>query len=202
MANGEYVAGSRPLDARTRAASNFESDAIGPYSSQLHTGLARTTLGTGGDARRDAERTDGPFEFQRTRTLLLIDDLRLRRECLFHLLSAELPELEVAAVASSSPFEKWLARSPDIILVTARGDERQKIGEIVAASKSVPVLLLVESESDEDWRTANEPAVAGRFPTAHGSALLIAAIQLVLAGGRFQIPVPSAAPRREKGANG
>jgi len=202
VANGEHVASSRTLDARTRAASNIESDANGPYRSQLHPGLARTTLGTGGDERRDAERTDGPFESQRTRTLLLIDDLRLRRECLFHLLSAELPELEVAAVASSPPFEKWLAQSPNIILVTARGDERQKIGEIVAASKGVPVLLLVESESDEDWRAANEPAVAGRFPTAHGSALLIAAIQLVLAGGRFQIPVPSAAPRREKSANG
>jgi hypothetical protein len=50
-------------------------------------------------------------------------------------------------------------------------------------------LLLTESESNDDARGPDEPSVAGRFPMACSTALLIAAIQLVLAGGRFQIPV-------------
>ena len=137
-------------------------------------------------------RDDEDAEPRPTRTLLLIDDVRLRRECLFHLLSAELPDFDVLAFATTQPPETWAAASMDIVLVSAASSnsgDGPPISEIVAAANGAPVLLLTESESDDDARTADEPGVAGRFPTACGSDLLIAAIQLVLAGGRFQIPV-------------
>ena len=140
-------------------------------------------------------RDDDGAEPRPTRTLLLIDDVRLRRECLFHLLSAELPDFDVLAFATTQPPETWAAASPDVVLASAPSsdsDDGLPIGEIVAAANGAPVLLLTESESDDDAPAADEPGVAGRFPTACGSDLLIAAIQLVLAGGRFQIPVRAA----------
>ena len=130
-----------------------------------------------GDER--ATRDDEDAEPRPTRTLLLIDDVRLRRECLFHLLSAELPDFEVLAFATTQPPETWAAASPDVVLASAPSSntgDGLPIGEIVAAANGAPVLLLTESEGDDDARAADEPGVAGRFPTACGSDLLIAAI--------------------------
>jgi len=127
------------------------------------------------------------------RTLLLIDDVRLRRECLFHLLSAELPEFGVVACGTAQPPETWAAARPEIVLAREPSGipgDGLPIGQIVAAANGAPVLLL--TESDGGASEAYEPGVAGRFPAACGSDLLIAAIRLVLAGGRFQIPIRSA----------
>jgi DNA-binding NarL/FixJ family response regulator len=77
-------------------------------------------------------------------------------------------------------------------------DGRSQIGEIIAAANGAPVLLLTDSVSD-GAAAASEPGVAGQFPSACGAAVLIAAIQLALAGGRFQIsarPEATAASRR------
>ena len=140
-------------------------------------------------------RDDDSAERRAIGTLLLIDDVRLRRECLFHLLSAELPDFDVLAFATTQPPETWAAASPDVVLASAPSsgaDDGLPIGEIVAAANGAPVLLLTESESDGETPIVDEPGVAGRFPMACGSDHLIAAIQLVLAGGRFQIPVRAA----------
>jgi hypothetical protein len=148
-----------------------------------------------GDESAATTRDDDGAEPRPTRTLLLIDDVRLRRECLFHLLSAELSNFDVLAFATTQPPETWATAFPDIVLASAPSsvsDDGLPIGEIVAAASGAPVLLLTESDSDDDVPAVDEPGVAGRFPTACGSDLLIAAIQLVLAGGRFQIPARAA----------
>jgi hypothetical protein len=148
-----------------------------------------------GDEGAATTRDDDSAEHRPSRTLLLIDDVRLRRECLFHLLSAELPDFDVLAFATTQPPETWAAASPDVVLASTpsgASDDELPIGEIVAAANGAPVLLLTESESDDDARAIDELGVAGRFPTTCGSDLLIAAIQIVLAGGRFQIPVRTA----------
>jgi hypothetical protein len=69
-------------------------------------------------------RDDEDAEPRPTRTLLLIDDVRLRRECLFHLLSAELPDFDVLAFATTQPPETWAAASVDIVLVSAASRRR------------------------------------------------------------------------------
>ena len=164
----------------------------------------RRRIGDEGATTRD----DDGAEPLPSRTLLLIDDVRLWRECLFHVLSAELPDFDVLAFATTRPSETWAVASPDIVLAREPSndtDDGPPIGEIVAAANGAPVLLLTESDSDDDAPAADEPGVAGRFPAACGSDLLIAAIQLVLAGGRFQIPVRAAgktAWRPHSGASG
>lgn len=167
-----------------------------------------TTMRRGISNEGAATTRDDDAEPRPARTLLLIDDVRLRRECLFHLLSAELPDFDVLAFATSQPPETWAAASPDVVLASASSsdsDDGLPIGEIVAAANGAPLLLLTESESGDAAPAADVPGVAGRFPTACGTELLIAAIQLVLAGGRFQIPARAAgktAWRPHSGATG
>jgi len=173
-------------------------------SSTRRTPLPQTPTPNRRDGDAAAARRDDGAELQIRRSLLLIDDVRLRRECLLHLLSAELPDFDVAAATTTQSVESWPDAAPDIILVSepAVGDDgRSRIGEIIAAANGAPVLLLTDSASNE--AAASGPGVVGQFPSACGAAVLIAAIQLALAGGRFQIsarPEAAAASRRGHGA--
>jgi DNA-binding NarL/FixJ family response regulator len=145
-----------------------------------------------GRSSADAAATlrDDSVDFHCRRTLLLIDGVRLRRECLLHLLSAELPDFDVIGVATTQPSESWSAAAPHIVLFSAPAtgaDSRSRLDEIVAAANGAPVLLLTESEACDGATAASEPGVVGQFPSACGAAVLIAAIRLALAGGRFQL---------------
>jgi len=133
-------------------------------------------------------------------SLLLIDDVRLRRECLLHLLSIQLPDFEVTAAPQGASLESLATGAPNLVVLTAAASGAKPIGEIVAAARGAPVLLLADTSSDEGARTEDEAGVAGRFPTACGASLLIAAIRLVLAGGRFRIPSPNLPRRGERTA--
>jgi hypothetical protein len=153
------------------------------------------------------EPDEAPASAPARKSLLLVDGVRLRRECLIHLLSAELPDFEIAAVASARPSEVWRAARPEVVLINAPPFGGLPVGEIeeIGAATSAPVLLLSEAESDFNADQAAEFGVAGVFPASCGSSLLIAAIQLVLAGGRIQIPVrpPAVLPSRiGRGATG
>ena len=144
------------------------------------------------DADPAATLGDDGVESHCRRALLLIDDVRLRRECLVYLLSAELPDFDVIGVATTQPFESWSATAPHIVLVSAPAigaDGRSRLGEIVAAANGAPVLLLTDAENGDDTAAASELGVVGQFPSTCGAAVLIAAIRLALAGGRFQISV-------------
>ena len=136
------------------------------------------------------EPDEAPASAPAHKSLLLVDGVRLRRECLIHLLSAELPDFEIVAVASARPAEVWRAARPNIVVVNAPPFGGLPVGEIeeIGAATTAPVLLLSEAENGFSADQAAEFGVAGVFPATCGSSLLIAAIQLVLAGGRVQIP--------------
>lgn len=187
---GVNVPGVNGQSPRVRAPTAVDSTAIG-FGRHRPPPLAITPRRRISDEVLAATHDEDGSEPRSRWTLLLIDDVRLRRECLFHLLSAELPDFDVRAVATTQSPETWAA-SPDLVLASAPGSDAGgglPVSDIVALANGAPVLLLTESESDNDALGADEPGVAGRFPTACGTTLLIAAIQLVLAGGRFQIPI-------------
>ena len=150
------------------------------------------------DAAAAATLRDDGEESHCRRALLLIEDVRLRRECLVHLLSAELPDFDMIGVATTQPFESWsaAARTLSSSARRRRAKGRSRLGEIVAAANGAPVLLLTDAENGDDIAAASEPGVVGQFPSACGAAVLIAAIRLALAGGKFQIPA-----RTEAGAD-
>lgn len=128
------------------------------------------------------------------KVLALIDGLRLRRECLAHLLKMGLPDFEIVAVADVQPVDAWRAVRPDVVLMglpaaSLRGGQAiDEIAAAVAAAQGAPVLLVSETDDAIDEEAAAKFGVAGLFPATCGISLLLAAIELVLAGGRFHIP--------------
>jgi DNA-binding NarL/FixJ family response regulator len=142
----------------------------------------------GATRRATPKRKSAPASVPGHKTVLLIDDVRLRRECLTQLLSAELPSADVVAVGRARPWEARRAGAPDLVLIISPPLGEPPIDEIVASVSGASLLLLSDSESDTNIDAEAEFGVAGSLPANCGAPLLIAAIQLVLAGGRVHIP--------------
>jgi DNA-binding NarL/FixJ family response regulator len=124
--------------------------------------------------------------------------VRLTRECLSHLLAAQLADFEIISLEHAREASECSAFRPDVALLnvgSGRLADRpvlDDIAAILAATRHAPVLLLSEhGEADEEGRAA-QAGVAGLFPSTCSVSLLIAAIHLVAAGGQFHIPSPPA----------
>jgi DNA-binding NarL/FixJ family response regulator len=126
--------------------------------------------------------------------LVLIDGVRLTRECLSYLLQSQLPEFEIASFANETDARDFIALQPDVVLInipSARISDpslKDHISAIVAATHRSPVLLLLDNIEAAEANQASEVGLAGVFPSDCGAPLLIAAIHLVVAGGRFYAP--------------
>jgi len=137
-----------------------------------------------------------PARVGATKALLLVDNVRLTRECLTHLLVTQLADFEVVSIAHSQQATDcgvW----PDIVLLNVRATQfangalLDDIAAISAATHRAPLLLLTESGDPIEASHATEAGAAGLFPSNCGVALLIAAINLVVAGGQFHAPTPA-----------
>ncbi len=133
-----------------------------------------------------------------TKVLLLIDSVRLTRECLSHLLATQLADYEIVSVAHAHQAAENAAFRPDVVLFNA-GSARlaeapllNDIATIFAATRRAPMLLLSEHGEPSEESQAAEFGMVGLFPSTFGISLLIAAIHLVVAGGQFHIPVSPA----------
>lgn len=142
--------------------------------------------GHGGLAASSASR------FNATKTLLIVDNVRLTRECLSHLLMTRLVDFEIISIADPqqlSQYSVW----PDVVLLNSRGAHGKdgallnEIGAIYAGSHRAPVLVLSEN-IEADANEATEAGMASLFPSSWGVELLVAAISLVVAGGQFRAP--------------
>jgi DNA-binding NarL/FixJ family response regulator len=129
------------------------------------------------------------------KALLLIDGVRLTRECLSHLLTAQLGDYEIISVAHAQQAGECSAIRPDVVLLNAgparltEGSLRDDIAAIFAATHDAPMLLLSEHGEASEESQAAECGLVGLFPSTFGVPLLVAAIHLVAAGGQFHIPV-------------
>ena len=140
-----------------------------------------------------------------TKALLLIDDVTLTRECLTYLLATELKDFEIVSVVHPRQAAEC-GILPDVVLFNARVSQRSDgtlLGDIAltaSATHPAPVLLLSDGE---DAAEAAEPAdcgLAGLLPSSCGVPLLIAAINLVVAGGQFRTPRSAPAHNESSGA--
>ena len=129
------------------------------------------------------------------KVLLLIDSVRLTRECLSHLLTAQLGDYEIISVAHAQQAGECSAFRPDVVLFNA-GSARltdgallDDIATVFSATRRAPMLLLSEHGEASEESQAAEYGLVGLFPSTFGVSLLVAAIQLVVAGGQFHIPV-------------
>ena len=131
-------------------------------------------------------------------SVLLVCGVRLRRESLDALLRAKLPGVQIVSVADPRPVEAWRGASPLVALIDAPTCDRpllDAIADIVAAAPNVRPMILSDDASRIDPASQAKMAVAGTFPVSAGAPLLIAAIELVLAGGRFELESPPRARR-------
>ncbi len=149
--------------------------------------------GTSGPA--DIPTAPSPARAGATKALLLIDNVRLARECLTHLLVTQLPDFEVVSIAHSQQAANCGVGPTSSCSMSARhncnGALLDDIAAISAATHRAPLLLLTDNSDPIEAAAATEAGAAGLFPSSCGVALLIAAIHLVVAGGQFHPPTPA-----------
>lgn len=140
------------------------------------------------DDAASAQSRSGP-----TKTLLIVDNVRLSRESLTHVLTSELADFEIVSVAEPTQASQC-AVSPDVVLLNARGVRSEygallnDIATIHAGAHRTPVLLLADEGNAGGASEVTGAGIASLFPSNWGVALLIAAINLVVAGGQFHAP--------------
>jgi hypothetical protein len=136
----------------------------------------------------------GPDRSAARNVLLLVDAARLRRECTSHLLAAHLANYQIVSLAHPHEIGDFGDLRPAVTLLNlqarrmADGASFQDIASIQSATHHAPILLLSEYNDAAEAILAAEAGAAGLFPPDCGVALLIAAIQLVVAGGQFFAP--------------
>lgn len=166
-----------------------------PFAADVGASIGRGTAFEANFERPDDYALALPSRAKAAKVLMLIDSVRLTRECLAHLLASQLADYEIVSVAHAQQAAESSGVRPDVVLLNV-GSARLAdapllgdIGTIFAATRRAPMLLLSEHGDPSEESQAAEFGMVGLFPSAFGIALLIAAIQLVVAGGQFHIPV-------------
>lgn len=126
--------------------------------------------------------------FKNTRTVLVLDEHRLTCECLARSVSDHCPDLLILlADLDEAAQTGLLAYAPDLIIVNAH--RRPRFDLDLPDITMFPMIVIGELGNEGD---GNSRAIA--FPPNANVALLIAAIRLTLAGGRFVMPERSQIP--------
>jgi hypothetical protein len=185
------------LDSQPRAANSYNDFLANPKARGGQTLTSNNASG--------ALTGTPPTRFPATKALLLIDNVTLTRECLTHLLATELKDFEVIGLVHPQQAAEC-GVSPDVVLLNARASQRSDgtlLGDIAltaSATHPAPVLLLSDGEDAAEAAEAAECGLAGLLPSSCGVPLLIAAINLVVAGGQFRTPRSAPAHNESSGA--
>jgi DNA-binding NarL/FixJ family response regulator len=125
------------------------------------------------------------------KTCLICDDHAMMREALAGAVAIGWPD---AAVAQAADFPgAWAAAAmrPDLIisdLVMPGASPVEGVRRLGEAAPSTPILVVTGNEEDEVLLALFRLGIAGFAPKTSKSAVIEAAIRLVLAGGRYLPP--------------
>jgi len=128
------------------------------------------------------------------RNILLVDRCRLTRECLLELLQNCCPDLEFIAAESTRVSFEEINEFPDLVLLRADDTDITTLNPNDFEpfhSNAVPLMAIVDAVTPAQAVEALQKGFAGAFFAGDNVDLLLAAIRLVLAGGRFLPPVRS-----------
>jgi DNA-binding NarL/FixJ family response regulator len=138
--------------------------------------------------------------------LAVIDQSRLRRECLRLALAQHNPHWRVSEFGAAAELLRGAGESVDLILIGAATAEHVDLAQLESvreAMPSVPVVVIAENGNPHRARQILGAGARGFLPTSLSLKVLIGALDLVLAGGVY---VPSslldAAPHRHGGWDG
>jgi len=122
------------------------------------------------------------------RHVLLIDRSRLTRECLVRLLQDACPDLVFVPAETAHLPACWDGPIPDLVIINTHAStiaDLQKSDIETAQQHTVPLIAIMERVNASQAFDALQAGVTGVFCIEDNSELLLAAIRLVLAGGRF-----------------
>jgi DNA-binding NarL/FixJ family response regulator len=132
--------------------------------------------------------------------LAVIDQSRLRRECLRLALAQNNPHWRVSDFAGAAELLRGAGDGIDLILIGAATAEHVDLAQLESvreALPTVPVVVIAENGNPHRARQILSAGARGFLPTSLSLKVLIGALDLVLAGGVY---VPSslldAAPHR------
>ena len=149
-----------------------------------------------GQATR-ADRQDTDTETSE-RTLVLIDNRALERECLAKGISAYKPGTEVLALSSIEEWKRVRDQFPPLAAILlhigSRDINDQQVGDeirrLVAEFKAAPLIVLADSDHLAQILKALEYGARGYIPSSVGIRVCAEVIDLTLAGGIF-VPASS-----------
>jgi DNA-binding NarL/FixJ family response regulator len=123
--------------------------------------------------------------------VLLIDNVRLRRECLIEVLQDCCPDLDFMAADFAQVLLACQNGEPDLVVFNAHrtgiSDLPPPAVEAIYA-RSIPLMAIVDRSDLSQSMDALNDGLAGIFSREDNVELLVAAVRLVLAGGRFLPP--------------
>ena len=164
-------------------------------SSNLFHSIANDPLSTQNDKR--------PGEMPRGRSLLIIDDRALDRQCLAYCISAHKIDMDVLAFGSVEEWERKRHDYPQLaaVLLNIGG---KKIGEPsvseeitrLAAAFEAPIIVLADADDLPQIMKALECGAKGYIPSSVSIDVCIEAIALSMAGGIF-VPASSVFAMRQ-----
>jgi DNA-binding NarL/FixJ family response regulator len=125
------------------------------------------------------------------KTCLICDDHAMMREALAGAVALGWPDARVIQAADFPSAWAAAAEGPDLIisdLVMPGASPVEGIGKLRAAAMGAPILVVTGNEEDEVLLALFRLGIAGFAPKTSKSAIIDAAIRLVLAGGRYLPP--------------
>jgi DNA-binding NarL/FixJ family response regulator len=125
------------------------------------------------------------------KSCLICDDHAMMREALAGAVVLGWPDVVVTQAADFTQAWAAAAAGPDLIisdLVMPGAAPVEGIRRLKAAAPASPILVVTGAEEDEVLLALFELGIAGFAPKTSKSAIIEAAIRLVLAGGRYLPP--------------
>ncbi len=139
----------------------------------------------------DRARRDLRGRRRRMKTCLICDDHEMMREALSGTVALGWPDAEVTQAPDYPSAWAAAAGKPDLIisdLVMPGASPVDGVRRLAEAAPETPILVVTGNEDDAVLLALLKLGVAGFAPNTSKSAVIEAAIRLVLAGGRFLPP--------------
>ncbi|PSC04263.1 hypothetical protein SLNSH_14835 [Alsobacter soli] len=148
-----------------------------------------------GNGHHQAEATaDKGYPVDRSRAeigLLLVGSFRLERECLAQAIQKRCPQFKIFDLDFDPLQLEQLGEWADVVVLSRNGlgraheDIRVALDALRASTPAPATMIISDLSNEQDALWALKSGAAGVFSMDEGVQLLIAAIQVLLAGGRY-----------------
>ena len=119
-------------------------------------------------------------------SLAILDDSRLRRDCLKLALAQQARRWRLSEAASASELDA--PRDFDAILLGASNCARVDLAEVARLAAMAPVLVCADCDDPQHMRAILRAGARGFVPASLGLGVLLAALERVRAGGAYVPP--------------